>query len=133
ISGDGFFVVRKGNEQLYTRAGAFDFDANGRLVTPEGGLVQGWAAAADGSIDQNGELTDLRLPIATLMGATATETATFEGNLPTDAAPGTVLNRQVEVYDAAGKVQTLQIAFTRTGTGWDVAANVTGTTMATTG
>ena len=28
ISGDGFFVVRKGNEQMYTRAGAFDFDAN---------------------------------------------------------------------------------------------------------
>src|SRR5690606_8563969 len=82
ISGDGFFVVRKGNEQMYTRAGAFDFDASGQLVTPDGGLVQGWAADAAGNIDVNGPLVDLRLPIATLMGAAATTQATFEGNLP---------------------------------------------------
>jgi asparagine synthase (glutamine-hydrolysing) len=56
ISGDGFFVVRKGTEQLYTRAGAFDFDATGQLVTPDGGLVQGWAADATGAIDTNGTL-----------------------------------------------------------------------------
>jgi flagellar hook protein FlgE len=27
ISGDGFFVTRLGNETLFTRAGAFDFDS----------------------------------------------------------------------------------------------------------
>jgi len=27
IQGDGFFMVRKGNDQFYTRAGSFDFDA----------------------------------------------------------------------------------------------------------
>src|SRR3546814_8085724 len=31
IQGDGFFSVRQGNETLYTRAGALDFDAMGRL------------------------------------------------------------------------------------------------------
>lgn len=132
ISGDGFFVVRKGGEQMYTRAGAFDFDASGQLVTPDGGLVQGWAAAADGSIDVNGPLVDLRLPIATLMGAAATTTATFEGNLPADAevtTPATVLNRDVDVYAADGTVSTLQMAFTRTGAGWDVAATLDGTTV----
>ena len=115
ISGDGFFVVRKGGEQFYTRAGAFDFDATGQLVTPDGGLVQGWAAAADGSIDVNGPLVDLRLPIATLMGAAATTEATFEGNLPADAALGTVLNRDVDVYSADGTVSRLALAFARTG------------------
>lgn len=113
ISGDGFFVVRKGGEQVYTRAGAFDFDATGQLTTPDGGLVQGWAAAADGTIDTNGPLTDLRLPIATLMGSVATQNALFEGNLPADAEPGTVLTRQVEVYDASGTVETLTLQFTR--------------------
>ncbi|HEX6515066.1 MAG TPA: flagellar hook-basal body complex protein [Nocardioidaceae bacterium] len=41
ISGDGFFVIRRGNEELYTRAGAFNFDSNGNLVTPDGDIVQG--------------------------------------------------------------------------------------------
>ncbi len=35
ISGDGFFVTNLGGETLYTRAGSFDFDAQGRLVGPE--------------------------------------------------------------------------------------------------
>ena len=120
ISGDGFFVVRKGNEQFYTRAGAFDFDATGQLVTPDGALVRGWAADANGAIDTNGALVDLRLPIATLMGAAATTGATFEGNLPSEVAVGTVLNRDVDVYSADGTVSSLALAFTRTAAGWTV-------------
>ena len=30
IQGDGFFVVRKGNENVFTRAGAFSFDETGQ-------------------------------------------------------------------------------------------------------
>ncbi len=41
IQGDGFFVVKDGNQSLYTRAGAFNFDKNGDLVSPDGFLVQG--------------------------------------------------------------------------------------------
>ncbi len=133
ISGDGFFVVRKGNEAFYTRAGAFDFDASGQLVTPEGGLVQGWAADDAGNIDTNGPLTDLRLPIATLMGSSATTTATFEGNLPAEATvtPPTVLNRQIDVHVADGSVRSLDVSFTRTATGWDVVAGLDGATATT--
>jgi flagellar basal-body rod protein FlgG len=40
IEGDGFFrVVRPGGEPGYTRAGAFRVDANGRLVTSRGDVV----------------------------------------------------------------------------------------------
>lgn len=132
ISGDGFFAVRNGTETLYTRAGSFSFDATGQLVTPEGALVQGWAADASGAVDTNGPLSDLRLPIATLMGASATTSASFEGNLPDDAAVGTVLNRSMDTYDAAGNTVQLTIAFTRTANGWDLsgaagAATGTGT------
>jgi len=43
IQGDGFFMVRKGTgEPVYTRAGAFTFDNARQLVTPDGGLVQGY-------------------------------------------------------------------------------------------
>ncbi|MBO1751265.1 flagellar hook protein FlgE [Actinotalea sp. BY-33] len=131
ISGDGFFMVRKGNEQFYTRAGAFSFDATGQLVTPDGGLVRGWAADANGNVDTNGPLSDMRLPIATLMGATATTAATFEGNLPSEAAAGTVLNREVDVYDGAGNMTSLQLAFTRTAAGWNVEATRNGAVVGT--
>ena len=53
ISGDGFFVTRIGTETLFTRAGAFDFDSEGRLVSPDGSLVQGWTAV-------NGVIPDRR-------------------------------------------------------------------------
>ena len=132
ISGDGFFVVSKGGEQLYSRAGAFSFDSTGQLVTTDGGLVQGWAADATGVIDPNGALTDLRLPIATLMGAAATANASFEGNLPIDAATGTVLNRTIEVYNAAGTVSSLDLAFTRSATGWDISAAIDATNTTST-
>jgi flagellar hook protein FlgE len=117
ISGDGFFVINKGGQQLYSRAGAFSFDALGQLVTP----------------DLNSMLTDLRLPVSTLMGARATTTATFEGNLPYDAEVGAVLNRQIDVYDATGEPRSMEVSFTRTATGWNISAAVTGTTSAQTG
>ena len=44
ISGNGFFITKQGNTTALTRSGAFDFDARGRLVSPDGGIVQGWTA-----------------------------------------------------------------------------------------
>ena len=41
IEGDGFFVTRSGTEDLYTRAGSFDFDGEGKLVAPNGELRAG--------------------------------------------------------------------------------------------
>lgn len=43
IEGNGYFVVDQNGQTLYTRAGDFSLDAKGELVTPSGGLVQGWA------------------------------------------------------------------------------------------
>src|SRR3954470_23506172 len=102
IQGDGFFMVRKGSDQFYTRAGSFDFDATGQMVLPgEGALVQGWAAV-NGVVDTNGPLSDLRVPAGSLMAAVATSTASYEGNLDAAApsTPATVLHRTVDVFDA---------------------------------
>ncbi len=56
ISGDGFFIVKRGGEDLYTRAGAFNFDSAGNLVTPDGDIVQG--------LDPNGSggLVPIQIP-----------------------------------------------------------------------
>ena len=67
ISGDGMFVVMKGNEQLYTRAGAFSFDNNGTLVTPTGNRVQGYALDAAGVA--TGGLIDVTLDTTALIPA----------------------------------------------------------------
>jgi flagellar hook protein FlgE len=40
INGDGFFVVQKNGQQLYTRAGNFSLDSAGNLVTPDGAMVE---------------------------------------------------------------------------------------------
>ncbi|PFG32239.1 flagellar hook protein FlgE [Sanguibacter antarcticus] len=131
ISGDGFFVVSKGGQNYYTRSGAFDFDANGNLVTSEGALVQGWAAAADGTINTNGALSALKLPTTTLTPASATTAASFSGNLPSDAAVGSEpLNRDIEVFDALGNARTISLTFTKTAAGWDMTSTAGTTAVA---
>ncbi|TNM44196.1 flagellar hook-basal body complex protein [Nocardioides albidus] len=49
LNGDGFFVLRDGQENVYTRAGAFTFDQSGVLVSPSGMRVQGYALDAAGA------------------------------------------------------------------------------------
>mgnify|MGYP003523903999 FL=1 len=51
IQGNGFFIMKSGDETFYTRNGAFSLDSNGTLVNPANGMrVQGWMAQ-----DVNGE------------------------------------------------------------------------------
>ncbi|GAB3761201.1 flagellar hook protein FlgE [Nocardioides ginsengisegetis] len=52
LQGDGMFVLAKGNQEVYTRAGAFTFDETGMLVASDGGRVQGYT-----SFDANGQHT----------------------------------------------------------------------------
>ncbi|UUW91938.1 flagellar hook-basal body complex protein [Pimelobacter simplex] len=59
LQGDGFFVLRDGAEDVYTRAGAFTFDQTGVLVAPNGMRVQGYAL--DGAGLPTGGLVDVDL------------------------------------------------------------------------
>jgi flagellar hook protein FlgE len=123
ISGDGFFVTRLGNETLYTRAGAFDFDSEGRLVSPDGSLVQGWTAVG-GVIQTGGAVGDITLPRQAIAPAKATANSVVAGNLPADAVVGDpAIVRDVSVYDAQGAARTLTLSFSRTAAGWDVTAD----------
>ena len=79
ISGDGFFVTELAGETLFTRAGSFDFDADGRLVSPDGAIVQGWGAQ-NGVVTAGGATGDIRLPVAAVLGAVVTTEASFTGN-----------------------------------------------------
>jgi flagellar hook protein FlgE len=113
INGDGFFVVQNKGEQMYTRAGAFSFDADGRLVNSSGMVMQGWGMNALGEVDTKLVPDDVKLPISTLFPPKETGLATFTGNLRGDAAPGTALTTSIKVYDQAGGEQTLAVTFTK--------------------
>jgi len=121
ISGDGFFVTRQGNQTMYTRAGNFDFGADGRLTTPDGSLVQGWGAT-DGVVNDGGLVGDIQLPLNAISPGQVTTRATMGGNLPSDGALGAKLVRDIEVFDATGAARSITVTFTKTGAGWDAAA-----------
>lgn len=63
ISGEGFFVVKNGGEQLYTRAGAFGLDKEGYVVSGNNSVLQGYPANANGVI--SGIMGDLRIDVTT--------------------------------------------------------------------
>ncbi len=123
IQGDGMFVARVGGENLFTRQGSFSFDTNGRLVTAQGAVIQGWAAAANGGINTNAAVSDVVLPIGQMLPPKQTAVATLGGNLPADAADGTVITSGLNVFDAQGTKFPVSLSFTKTGAdSWDVTA-----------
>ena len=123
IQGDGFFVVRQGNENMYTRAGQFTFDGNGLLVNASGQPVQGWTANA-GKVNTAAKPSDIRMPLGSTIPPAATAKITLKGNLSSDDTPdgndatntGTAYKTTipVKVYDSQGATHTVTAEFDRT-------------------
>ncbi|MCZ7527713.1 MAG: flagellar hook protein FlgE [Acidimicrobiia bacterium] len=113
ILGDGFFVLKNGGQTLYTRLGAFDFDTDGRLVTADGAITQGWLAA-NGVINTNAPVTDLQMPLGQTMPPVQTTSLSIGGNIPADAAVGTAITTSITTYDANGKAVPFTFTFTKT-------------------
>ncbi len=140
ISGDGFFVTKFGNESLFTRAGSFDYDASGKIVTPDGAVLQGWMAE-DGAVNTNGAVTDLTVPFGQVMDPTVTTKGSVVGNLTTSAVvasagppavPATSLQTQITAYDSLGTAHQIALTFTKTAPNtWSVAASEGGTPIGT--
>jgi flagellar hook protein FlgE len=138
ISGDGFFVTKTGNQQTYTRAGSFDFDAGGRLATPDGNILQGWMAT-NGTVDTNGPVKDLTIPFGQTLAPVATTKGIVTGNLSAEASASTPVGNpvqtQVTMYDPLGNAHQISYIFTPTGTAdqWGVTVqDENGAALATT-
>lgn len=80
IEGDGFFIVQRGDDQFYTRNGAFRQDANDDLVTINGEKVLGYGVDADYNIIE-GTLEEINIPVGRLQIAEPTTLVNFAGNL----------------------------------------------------
>ena len=142
IQGNGFFILKSGEESFYTRNGAFGLDMNGTLVNPATGMrVQGWMAE-----DVNGQMivstaatpTDLVIPVGSKDPAKETTNVNFacnlnkntpeilEGASPEDIVKGTWGTEQ-KIYDSFGNEHMLSVTFRRvvgTPNQWEATVNI---------
>ena len=85
IQGNGFFVIRDGEERLYTRSGAFTIDSNGKLVNSSGFALQGWVGSigsiAGGADNETSPLGDIIIDNNLVIPAKASENLWLTGNL----------------------------------------------------
>ncbi|NLG61652.1 MAG: flagellar hook-basal body complex protein, partial [Candidatus Cloacimonetes bacterium] len=123
IEGDSFFVVSDGSQRYFTRSGAFQLDATGRLVASTNGFVVQGRMAQNGVLSDS--ITDIRLPFGQRSPAAATQNVSIGGNLRADAPDGEVRQSAITVFDAQGNPHELTITFTKNGDNtWDYAVDV---------
>ncbi|TVQ31260.1 MAG: flagellar hook-basal body complex protein [Phycisphaeraceae bacterium] len=80
LEGNGFFIVERGDQQFYSRAGAFQLNSQRDLVTISGERVKGYSVDDNFNIVE-GQLVDLNIPVGSLTIAEATRNVEFQGNL----------------------------------------------------
>ncbi len=119
IEGSGFFVVRYGSAQAYTRVGAFDTDGDGVLVDAEGRKILGWVSNSSGVLptDKSEDLlAPIRIAIGSNMPASATDLVKWDKNLDTESEIGSERTAPVTVYDSQGRTHAIVVTFTKVGT-----------------
>jgi flagellar hook protein FlgE len=116
IQGGGFFVLRNGDLRAYSRAGAFEFDGEGRLNAGQGLLVQGWLANAEGVIGSGSTLGDIRLPFDEKSPARATTTIRLASNLDASAEALNTITQSGSFLALAQATDSLTNLFSSSGT-----------------
>ncbi len=124
IEGPGFFIVKSpgGEENHYTRAGAFRLDNDGKLINPEGYIVQGFESRKDGTV---GALGDIVVNTLSYISPQATSEVSMTTNLnseseimtwdPTDPSGTSNFAATTSVYDSLGSTHLITTFFTKTG------------------
>ena len=127
IEGDGFFIMKEPGDDTayYSRAGAFRFNDEGYLTTPEGYRVQGKQFDAAGELSA-GDATDIRVVSTGLVQGNATSTLALTTNLDSSEEilpiagfditnPDTYnYSSSVQVFDTLGNPQLLTTYFVKT-------------------
>jgi flagellar hook protein FlgE len=134
IQGGGFFVVSGPGGQAYTRAGNFTFNAEGKLVTPDGYFVQGFTAAdpLTGAIITTGQPGDISVPPGVLRAPQATTSIGTLTNLSATAATGDTFASAVQIYDSLGAPHVATVTYTKAAAAgsWDYDITVPGAEIA---
>ncbi len=113
IQGDGFFAVDQGGQTAFTRNGSFSLDGNGNLVTADGAFVEGWQGDQNGVVNPNASVGHLKIPVGQIINPVTTSSIKMGGNLPADAAVGTVVDAGINVYNSLGTAVPLRAEYTK--------------------
>ena len=142
MQGNGFFVMKNGEQTYYTRAGVFGVDSNGTLVNPANGLrVQGWMAEninGEQVVRTSATPTDLVIPVGQKDSPKATQNVHYFCNLNKNTPEITDPNDELQVtrgtwqtefdiYDSYGNAHQLQMNFQKVvgnPNQWTVTVNV---------
>ena len=137
ISGQGFFVLNDNGSRVYSRAGNFQLDREGRIVNAFDHVLTGYLADANGNI--NNTLGDLRVSTAELppritsrvdVGMNLDAAAAIPPISPMDPADPDSYNfsTSLAIFDSQGTAHTLTTYFAKTGSNtWGLAMSVDGT------
>ncbi|MDP3581405.1 MAG: flagellar hook-basal body complex protein, partial [Ignavibacteria bacterium] len=86
LQGQGMFVLKNNGQKFYSRAGAFVFDADGKLVSPQNGaIVQGKVASTEGVIPPGNNLEDIIINTNMKLTAVDTSEINWGGNLKSNS------------------------------------------------
>jgi flagellar hook protein FlgE len=138
LAGNGFFVVQQDGVQSLTRAGDFQLDSSGNLITADGEQVMGYAAV-NGAVSQSGGLQPINIPVGANEAAQATQNFSVTANLNSGATTGTAFQTPVQMFDSLGQSHQVTVTYTKTGTNtWSYAvalpsSDATGTPINNTG
>lgn len=137
VQGAGFFIVQNTSGDVYlTRDGSFTPDASGNLVNADGYFLLGSPVGATGvALNSLSGLSkvnvtnaaDNSIPstTATLVANLPSSAATITGSTPSANVSGSQYTAETSVvaYDDLGAAHTINLYFTKTGTGtWEADA-----------
>jgi len=113
INGSGYFVVETGDGGIgYTRAGRFQFNSEGILVSSDGYKLMGYAMK-NGKIDYD-KMVSLDVKLGTTIDATPTSEMCAATNLDSRKAKDDDFATSIQVYDSLGAQHTIKLTFTKT-------------------
>ncbi len=94
LSGEGFFVMNSGGENLLSRSGNFVFNSDGFLVDQSGNNVMGYIADRSGNIIAGGTPDAVRIDFENPLPPKQTDLVTLAGNLNANTSKNKVLQAQ---------------------------------------
>src|SRR5208282_5178883 len=111
LQGNGFFVVDSGNMQYLTRAGNFQTDSTGNLITTNGMNVMGYPAPG-GVGNTNSPLTTINIPIGQVQAPQATTTMSIPTTLDSSSAVNAQFPAELTGYDSLGAPHVATVTYT---------------------
>ncbi|MBS4189236.1 flagellar hook protein FlgE [Bacillus sp. FJAT-49705] len=122
IDGDGYFVVKQGNAEYYSRAGNFYLDDQGNLVNADGLKVQAYKIDPTTGKPTN-IYGDVAVNVNAVLPAMKTGIINVTENLSADATEDSIYTQQIKMVDEKGVEHKIDVHFKKTTAGWDVFVN----------